>query len=116
MKDSNRGKPGNTKHYSPPWNNDFDECFSTESKVPTYWKERATPIAFESKQQLALIDNHYKIYSKNNGETFELYDITRDRAETQNHASKIPKIVKEMKGALIYSQRSCRASAKGMDY
>ena len=34
--DSNRGKPGNTKDYSPPWENGFDVCFSTEAKVPTY--------------------------------------------------------------------------------
>jgi len=38
IKDANRGKPGDKEHYSPPWNNGFDECFSTESKVPTYWK------------------------------------------------------------------------------
>ena len=36
IKDANRGKPGNTKDYSPPWMNGFDVCFSTESKVPTY--------------------------------------------------------------------------------
>ncbi len=33
--DANRGKPGNLKDYSPPWENGFDVCFSTESKVPT---------------------------------------------------------------------------------
>jgi len=36
IKDSNRGAPGKTEHYSPPWQNGFDECFSTEAKVPTY--------------------------------------------------------------------------------
>ncbi len=41
IKDSNRGRPGNTKHYSPPWVNGFDVCFSTEAKVPTYWKDHA---------------------------------------------------------------------------
>ncbi len=39
IKDSNRGRPGRTKHYSPPWENGFDECFSTEAKVPTYWRK-----------------------------------------------------------------------------
>jgi len=34
--DSNRGGPGKTKHYSPPWEHGFDVCFSTEAKVPTY--------------------------------------------------------------------------------
>jgi arylsulfatase A-like enzyme len=41
IKDSNRGRPGETKHYSPPWDNGFDVCFSTEAKVPTYWHEDA---------------------------------------------------------------------------
>jgi len=57
-KDSNRGGPRGTKHYSPPWENGFDVCFSTEAKVPTwdpmkkpesntpygtyYWKEDGT--------------------------------------------------------------------------
>jgi len=34
-KDSNRGGPRGAKHYSPPWDNGFDVCFSTEAKVPT---------------------------------------------------------------------------------
>lgn len=39
IKDANRGRPGNTANYSSPWANGFDECFATESKVPTYWKK-----------------------------------------------------------------------------
>ena len=35
VKDSNRGGRENTEHYSPPWENGFDRCFSTEAKVPT---------------------------------------------------------------------------------
>ena len=36
MVDANRGRPGSTEEYSPPWENGFDVCFSTECKVPTY--------------------------------------------------------------------------------
>lgn len=36
QEDSNRGGPGKTRHYSPPWEHGFDVCFSTEAKVPTY--------------------------------------------------------------------------------
>ncbi|MDC0497353.1 sulfatase-like hydrolase/transferase [bacterium] len=43
IKDANRGMPGNTKEYSPPWNNGFDVCFSTESKVPT-WDPMLKPV------------------------------------------------------------------------
>ncbi|MCC6143543.1 MAG: sulfatase-like hydrolase/transferase, partial [Candidatus Hydrogenedentes bacterium] len=39
VKESNRGGPEQTEHYSPPWDNGFDVCFSTEAKVPTYWKK-----------------------------------------------------------------------------
>jgi len=41
-KDANRGMPGDSSHYSPPWENGFDVCFSTESKVPT-WNPMITP-------------------------------------------------------------------------
>lgn len=34
--DANRGGPKGAAHYSPPWENGFDVCFSTESKVPTW--------------------------------------------------------------------------------
>ncbi|MGB2824425.1 MAG: sulfatase-like hydrolase/transferase [Phycisphaerae bacterium] len=33
--ESNRGGPRGVAHYSPPWLNGFDVCFSTEAKVPT---------------------------------------------------------------------------------
>jgi len=36
VKDANRGGPGSEDVYSPPWENGFDACFSTESKVPTF--------------------------------------------------------------------------------
>jgi arylsulfatase A-like enzyme len=42
--DSNRGGPDNTEHYSPPWDNGFDKCFSTEAKVPT-WDPMVDPVA-----------------------------------------------------------------------
>ncbi|MEE2706963.1 MAG: sulfatase-like hydrolase/transferase [Planctomycetota bacterium] len=35
-KDSNRGGPGGATHFSPPWRNGFEECFSTEAKTPTW--------------------------------------------------------------------------------
>ncbi|WP_339732315.1 sulfatase-like hydrolase/transferase [uncultured Gimesia sp.] len=35
-RDSNRGGPKNSDHFSPPWQNGFEVCFSTEAKVPTW--------------------------------------------------------------------------------
>jgi len=45
-KDSNRGGPRGVAHYSPPWENGFDVCFSTEAKVPT-WNPMLRPGADE---------------------------------------------------------------------
>ncbi len=42
IEDANRGGPKGAKHYSPPWANGFDVCFSTESKVPT-WNPMQVP-------------------------------------------------------------------------
>jgi arylsulfatase A-like enzyme len=36
IKDANRGGPGSERVFSPPWQNGFQVCFSTESKVPTF--------------------------------------------------------------------------------
>lgn len=47
-KDANRGGPENAQHFSPPQNNGFDVCFSTESKVPT-WDPMWTPSKRKSK-------------------------------------------------------------------
>ena len=40
--DSNRGRPGADSHYSPPWHHQYDTCFATEAKVPTYHPMRKT--------------------------------------------------------------------------
>ncbi len=42
VQDSNRGGPGSEEIYSPPWENGFDVCFSTESRVPT-WDPMISP-------------------------------------------------------------------------
>jgi len=44
--DSNRGGPGSEDEYSPPWDNGFDVCFSTEAKVPT-WDPMVDPVTSE---------------------------------------------------------------------
>ncbi|MEM7010629.1 MAG: sulfatase-like hydrolase/transferase, partial [Verrucomicrobiota bacterium] len=45
IKDANRGKPGDSKHYSAPWHHQVDECLVTESKTPTY-----DPMIFPTKR------------------------------------------------------------------
>lgn len=42
IRDSNRGGPHHPEEFSPPWLHDFDVCFSSEAKVPT-WDPMVTP-------------------------------------------------------------------------
>ena len=46
VREANRGGPRCAEHYSPPWKNGFDTCFSTESKVPT-WDPMLIPEGWE---------------------------------------------------------------------
>ena len=41
-RESNRGGPAGAPYYAPPWERGFDDCFSTEAKVPT-WDPMITP-------------------------------------------------------------------------
>ncbi len=77
---------------------------------------RSKPIAFESRNQLGLIDNRYKIYSGDDGKTFELYDIIEDPDESKDLSSLNPQLVDNMKKILLKWKQSCNKSRKGMDY
>jgi arylsulfatase A-like enzyme len=79
-------------------------------------KQRERPIAFESKSQLSLTDNRYKIYSKNSGESYELYDLITDQGEEKNIANLHPEMVESMVKTLEQWRRSCNESALGKDY
>jgi len=71
-------------------------------------KKRPSPIAFESRDQLSLTDNQYKLYSKDDGDTFELYDLIEDPGETRDLADTHPKIVQRMQNTLETWRHSCR--------
>ena len=74
------------------------------------------PIAFQSRKQLALIDNRDKLYSPDQGETLELYDIIDDPSESENIASSKSEIVRTMEATLDEWTASCEASLAGADY
>jgi arylsulfatase A-like enzyme len=78
--------------------------------------ERPRPIGFQYRDQLALTDNRYKIYSGDDGATFELYDLIADPSETNNIAKEKPDILSAMKATLAEWRASCRASDAGDDY
>jgi arylsulfatase A-like enzyme len=80
------------------------------------WDQRPRPIAFESQGQVSLIDNQYKVYSKDKGQTYELYDLIADRAETTDIAERRPEVVERMRHALEAWRQSCSDSSSGKDY
>jgi arylsulfatase A-like enzyme len=78
--------------------------------------ERPKAIAFESRDQVSLIDNRYKIYSEDRGETYQLYDLLADQGETTDLAEQYPDIVERMEHTLEDWRQSCELSNKGKDY
>jgi arylsulfatase A-like enzyme len=78
--------------------------------------KRPVPIAFQSGSQLSLTDNRYKIYSSNEGKTYQLFDLIEDAAETKDLADEKPQIVKAMRKTLEEWRDSCKNSLAKKDY
>ncbi len=79
-------------------------------------KERPTPLGFQSGKQAALSDNRYKIWSKDGGKSFALFDLIDDPGEKHDLAKEHPEITDRMITTLEAWQASCRASDAGEDY
>ena len=77
---------------------------------------RRRPMGFQSSRQLALVDDRYKLYSKNRGKTWELYDLKADPSESKDLASKRPEVVRAMAKTLLAWKASCERSLAGKDY
>jgi arylsulfatase A-like enzyme len=89
------------------------------SLLPLIFGEHATrdqPIFFESGQQLAAIYDRYKLYSKDAGQSYALYDLVEDRGEENNLADTHPDMVDRMSVAIENWRMSCQASLTGKDY
>ena len=78
--------------------------------------QRPRPIGFQSRNQVALIDNRYKIYSKDKSQTFKLYDLLSDPGEKQDLAAEKPEIAEKMIETLNAWRASCQQSLDGKDY
>ncbi|MEW4528859.1 sulfatase-like hydrolase/transferase [Maioricimonas sp. JC845] len=78
--------------------------------------ERGQPIGFWSRSQRSLVGDRYKLYSSNDGQTWELYDLVRDPGETTNLAEAHPERVAQMRAVLDKWIASCEASDRGDDY
>jgi arylsulfatase A-like enzyme len=78
--------------------------------------ERPVPIAFESRNQVSLTDNRYKIYSNDNGKTYMLFDLLEDPGENNNLVAEKSEILRAMKKKLESWRASCKDSLAGKDY
>jgi arylsulfatase A-like enzyme len=74
--------------------------------------ERPLPIGFESKKQVSLTDNRYKIYSNDDGKTYML----DDPGESNNLAAEKSEILLAMKKKLETWRASCKDSLAGRNY
>jgi arylsulfatase A-like enzyme len=79
-------------------------------------KERSRPIAFESKKQISLTGNQFKLISMDAGKSYELYDLIADPGESKNLARDLPDQVSKMRAHLVKWRKSCKRSASGDDY
>ncbi|MBI9016265.1 MAG: sulfatase-like hydrolase/transferase [Phycisphaerae bacterium] len=79
-------------------------------------KLRTAPLCFQSQKQLALTDNRLKLYSKDGGKTYELYDIVKDPAEATDISADFPEEKARYIQQLNQWQQSCKASLDGRDY
>ena len=78
--------------------------------------DRPSPMGRQSKGQLALIDNRYKLIRPRGKKAWELYDLQADVGESKNIAADHPDIVKNMSQAALKWQTSCKRSSEGADY
>lgn len=81
----------------------------TNSKSTTAWTEYGG-------HAMSWLDNDYKLISNDDGKTWELYDLKKDRGEKNNIADKNKNLVEKMESELHTWIKSCKRSAQGMDY
>jgi hypothetical protein len=78
--------------------------------------ERPRPIAFESGNQVALVDSQYKLITQDDGKTWMLFDLIADASETSDIAAEHPDTVNRMRSVLEAWRKSCTESREGKDY
>lgn len=77
---------------------------------------RDKAIGFRSNQQRAWVTQQYKLYSRDEGATWQLFDLLADPSEAQNLAAKYPDKVGELAQGFEAWQQSCSRSDRGLDY
>ncbi len=78
--------------------------------------QQGKPIGSESRNQLALSADRYKLVGGTDRNRFELYDLISDPGEFNDLASEHKDIVQQMKQTLAAWRESCKRSESGADY
>ena len=98
--------------------NKYQRPYDGESLQP-YWnkqkQKRTKALAFKFGNQLALIDNYFKLYSIYD-EEYRLYDLQKDIAEENDLSSLQPKRVAVLQSLYQAWNLSVQNSNKGADY
>jgi arylsulfatase A len=71
---------------------------------------------FELPQRMALIEGDRKLLSYDYGATWQLYDLTADRAEQRDRAASEPSQVQRLRADLLAWFERTRRSREGADY
>ncbi|WP_417444069.1 sulfatase [Joostella sp.] len=61
---------------------------------------RKEPIGFLIKEKMSWVNSQYKLYSPDNGKTYELYDLLNDKSEKNNIINEKPLVASKMKQEL----------------
>jgi len=77
---------------------------------------RSSPICFQFNNQIAVIDDQFKLYSPNRGTTYELYDLLADKNEKNDLSKEKTDVVNNLKKILTDWLESCKQSDAGKDY
>jgi arylsulfatase A-like enzyme len=78
--------------------------------------KRPAPIGFQHHSQVAMIDNQFKIYSSDRGESYQLFDIVHDPSESTDLSLEFPEIKDTLINKLEIWIKSCKNSNEGHDY
>ena len=90
-----------------------------ESLVQLFEKNAASrkkPIPFHCLEQTALIDGRFKLLQPKNKQSYELYDLAGDPAETQNLIGEIDSLAPGLMAQMLEWKHSMERSVEGGDY
>jgi len=79
-------------------------------------KIRRKAMGFCYKNQLSWVNHRYKLISRNDGKSFELYDLLQDKSESKDLYQELPELAESMKKELEAWLSSVEHSKLGKDY